>query len=117
MTSANNNDVVILELDRPREVRYGHKALKQLMALTGKSLENIEANDINLEEIEKYLYCGLLSDAKSHGETLQLSQMEDLLDKAPRFMDIIESMQKALANAFGAEFTPVQLEGNGKTGE
>ena len=31
-----DNDVVIIELDRPRELRYGYKAIKKLVAMTGK---------------------------------------------------------------------------------
>lgn len=97
----NNNDVVIINLDRPRELRYGHKALKRLSAITGKSIEDLEANSFDLEEVEKFLYCGLLSDAQKNGEDLKLDQMEDLLDEAPKFSDIIEAMQKAFSNAFG----------------
>lgn len=104
---ANNNDVVILHLDRPRELRYGHKALKQLGAITGKGLEDLEAGGVNFDDIEKYLYCGLLSDARKNGETLLLEQMEDLLDMAPRYGDIIEGMQMAFESAFGSS-----VEGN-----
>lgn len=97
-----NNDVVIINLDRPRELRYGHKALKRLTALTGKSLEQLEGeNGFDLEDVEKILYCGLLSDARENGENLTLEQMEDLLDHAPSFNHIIEKMQEAFAAAFG----------------
>lgn len=114
MGQPNNNDVVILQLDRPREVRYGHKALKQLGALTGKSLEQLDAGDINFEELEKYLYCGLLTDAKKNNEKLTLDQMEDLLDQAPRYSDVLTAMQQAFANAFGA-LNGGQDEGNVQT--
>lgn len=109
--SGNNTDVVIIQLDRPRELRYGHKALKTLVALTGKSLEEIEvAGFDDLELVEKLVYCGLLSDAQKRGETLELSQMEDLLDRAPSFKHIIESIQAAFLAAFGAN--PGDAEGN-----
>jgi len=103
-----NNDVVIIQLDRPRELRYGHKALKTLAALTGKSLEDLENPTFNVEDIEKIIYCGLLSDARKNNETLRLEDMEDLLDQAPSYQHIIEKMQEAFAAAFG----PV-AEGNG----
>ena len=35
------NDVVILELDRPRELRLGHKALKRFSALTYCSMADM----------------------------------------------------------------------------
>lgn len=91
---------VLIELDRPREVRFGHKALKKLMALTGKSLNNITEEEFSMEELERVMYCGLLSDAKEHGETLELEQMEDLLDHAKSFNEVMEAMEKALENAF-----------------
>lgn len=96
-----NNDVVMIQLDRPREIRYGHKALKKLVALTGLDIEQIDTSNLDLGEIEKYLYCGLLSDAAAHGETLELEQMEDLLDKAPSFKHIIDSMTAAFQSSFG----------------
>jgi len=104
----NNNDVVYINLDRPRELRYGHKALKQLVALTGLSLEQIEqANLDNLEVLEKIVYCGLLTDARKNNEALQLEDMEDLLDQAPNYTHIIKAVQEAFAVAF-----PQPSEGN-----
>lgn len=108
-----NNDVVMIDLDRPRELRYGHKALKTLVALTGKSLEEIENYGFSdFEFVEKMVYCGLLSDARDNGETLELARMEDLLDHSPSYKHILESVQAAFRAAFGA--SPVD-EGNGET--
>lgn len=95
------NDVTVIELDRPRVLRYGHKALKNLLAMTGKDIDSIDMDNIDLGEVEKYLYCGLLSDAKESGETLRLEDMEDLLDQAPSFGHIIEKMNEAFSVAFG----------------
>jgi hypothetical protein len=95
------NDVVIIKLDRPRMLWFGHKALKALGALTGKSLDKLDFNeDTDLGEIEKMMYCGLLTDAKNHNETLKLEDMEDLLDLVP-FGDVVKAMEKALSASFG----------------
>jgi hypothetical protein len=103
MTKAiEKNDVLVINLDRPRFLRYGHKALKKLGALTGKGLAELgENDDFDLEELEKILYCGLLSDAKENGETLNLEDMEDLLDKADSYNSLLDAMNLALTNAFG----------------
>lgn len=98
---SNKNDVVTINLDRPRVLRFGHKALKKLTSSMGVDLENFEIDGNNLEEVEKIMYFGLLSDAKEHNENLKLEDMEDLLDKAPVWTEIMEKMQQALNNAFG----------------
>lgn len=98
---SDKNDVVMINLDRPRELWFGHKALKTLGALTGKDIDALEmANGMDLEEIEKIVYCGLLKDARAHGETLTLEQMEDLLDYAP-YSEIMEKIQLAFQASFG----------------
>src|SRR3954469_14045873 len=79
------NDVVIINLDRPREIRFGHMALKRLGAITGKTVTDMSADDLDLEQLEKIMYCGLLSDAKEHGENLLLEDMEVILDQASNF--------------------------------
>jgi hypothetical protein len=95
-----NNDLVVVNLDRPRFVRFGHKALKQLTILTGTNLEKLDENDFGLEEVEKVMWCGLQADAKEKGEELKLEQMEDLLDMAGNYAEILEAMHKGLEMAF-----------------
>jgi hypothetical protein len=94
------NDIVMIELDRPRMLWFGHKALKKLGALTGKSLDQMDFENFDSEQIEKILYCGLITDAKAHNEVLKLEDMEDLLDMVP-FNEIIEKMGKAFNASFG----------------
>lgn len=102
MTKAKNekNNYIYITLDRPRYIRFGHKALKQLFALTGKKLANLNSDDFDLAELEKIMFCGLMSDAKENGETLKLEDMEDLLDHAKNFNEIVDAMNKALEMAF-----------------
>lgn len=106
-----NNDVVIIELDRPRELRFGHKALKKMEQL-GVDIAANGQKDFSFEDVEKIIYCGLLSDAKENNEKLELADMEDLLDKAPSYQHIIERMTKAFNIAFGANNEGGVSEGN-----
>lgn len=98
-----NNDVVIIKLDRPREIRFGHKAIKTLCSMLGTSFEEISTvmNNPGPEIIEQVMYCGLLSDARKNGETLTLEQMEDLLDYADPYIEVVEKMNQAIVMAFG----------------
>lgn len=97
-----NNDVVTIKLDRVRVLKYGHKALKTMIALTGKSLTDFNMSEFDLNELEKIIYCGLLSDAKANNEVLKLEDMEDLLDTAESFQYIVDKMTEAFEKAFGA---------------
>lgn len=94
------NNVVMLKLDRPREIKFGHKALKQLSNLTGKKLQSFSMDDFDLEELEMVLYCGLLYDARLNNETLKLEDMEDLLDQAENFNTILVAMNQGFEKAF-----------------
>lgn len=94
------NDVVMIELDRPRELFLGHKALKRLSALLGKPLAELDTEKFSSEEIEKVMYCLMLKDAKEHGEDLKLEQMEDLLDMV-KFGEVISKMSEAFEVGFG----------------
>jgi hypothetical protein len=101
------SDVVIIKLDRNRVLRYGHKALKTLMALTGKDLDaSMDMETLDLVELEKILYCGLLSDAKSQNENLKLEDMEDLLDQAESFVYITKKLEEAFQASFGTTDSP-----------
>jgi hypothetical protein len=95
------NDLVVINLDRPRYLKFGHKALKQLGVLTNMDITKMDMSDFNLEDLEKVLYCGLLSDARENGETLKLEQMEDLLDQAETFKEIMEKLNESFEKAFG----------------
>src|SRR5512134_2523728 len=98
-TQNDKNTVVMLNLDRPRKVRFGHKALKMLGARTDKNVNEMAGN-VYLEEIEKVLNCGILQDERENGETLKLEDMEDLLDQAESYGDIMQAMNLALDKAF-----------------
>jgi len=102
--SQNNNDVVYIQLDRPRELRFGHKALKAMEELTGKSVLEIEEiflnGQLSIAMIEKFVYAGLLKDAEKNNETLTLEKVADLLDEAPAYVDVIEAIGRAFAVTF-----------------
>ena len=96
-----NNDVVILELDRPRELRLGHRALKRFSALTECSLSAMD------KEIERYdkaaclVWVMVTEDQRKNGETRIMTpdELDDLLDKVP-VTKILEVCSKAIEAAF-----------------
>jgi hypothetical protein len=98
----NKNAVVIIELDKLRELRFGHKALKTFQAISDVKIEDIGSEGMDFDSIEKLIYCGLLSDARKNGETLTLEQVEDMLDDAP-IQYVIDKMTEAMNLSFGGE--------------
>jgi hypothetical protein len=94
------NDLVLVELDRPRFLRFGHKSLKKLTLITGWDLDKMEDNTFGLDDLEKVMWCGLQADAVENNEELKFEDMEDLLDKASSYGDLLEAMNEALAKAF-----------------
>jgi hypothetical protein len=100
------NDVVIINLDRPRQIRFSHKAIKKLQAMDIQ----IEGN-FDPTRLEEIMYVGLQYDAKQNNETLKLEDMEDLLDEAPSYNEILEKMEMAFEAAFGkVEIDPKNLQ-------
>lgn len=118
--SKDNNDVVIIELDRPRELRFGHKALKKLAAYSGKSMDEMGSDDeMDLTELEQIFLYGLERDARDNGETLTLDMMENILDEAPSMAYLVDKMKEAMANAMGGtegnQQVPVQAPAQNRT--
>jgi hypothetical protein len=98
---SDKNLVVMINLDRPRQLRFGHSALKRLSAIMGSTMnETMSKETFNLDEVEKIMWCGLLYDARENGEDLQLEDMERILDHADNYADLLNAMNKALDNAF-----------------
>ena len=98
--NTDKNNLIVINLDRPRFVKFGHKALKQLGTLTGKKLEEMDENDFDLADLEKIMWCGLQADARENGEQLKLEDMEDLLDSAESFGDIMDRHEPSFGSRF-----------------
>lgn len=103
------SDAVILNLDRPRELRFGHKALKTLKSLTGLNLLDIEKQltegNLDPEVLEKMVYAGLQQDARNNDETLTLEHVADLLDEVPAYIDVITAVAQAFVKGFAGNQT------------
>lgn len=94
-----NNTTVTIELDRVRELRFSHRAMKRWSAHTGKSIAELDTSVLSPAEVEVLLYFMLEKDAEDHGETLELAQMEALLDMVPLGV-VYGKLSDAMAAAF-----------------
>lgn len=106
------SDFVVIELDRPRKLKYSYTALKTLSQLTGKSIDELDrnVNPTDFDLIEKMVFCGLQMDAQDSGESLTIDDIPNLLDKAPNFTYIVEKIMEAWLAAFGVK--PGDVQGN-----
>jgi hypothetical protein len=105
---SDNNDVVIVNLDRPRELRFGHKALKRFASSSGKDLDQLGDEEFDAAQIEEIYFFGLQRDAIANNETLTMDQMEDILDCAPSMGYLISKINEAMQKAMGG------FSGNGQ---
>lgn len=92
---------VMIKLDRERELRFGHKALKKLTASMGDGgISALEKEDFSFDELETIFFYGFEADARKNGEVLKQEDMEDLLDLTD-YGTLIDAMQEAMEAAFG----------------
>ena len=104
------NDVVILELDRPRELRLGHKALKRFSALTNCSMADMEQEIQRYDKLSCLLWVMVTQDQIDHDEDMMTpEQLDDLLDAVP-----IPKLTKLCSMAIEAAFVDEDAE---KAGE
>jgi len=95
-----NNNLIIIELDKTRTLKYKHKALKMIEKLTGKSISNLDLSNVSTETIEQLLYAGLISEDKA----LKIEEMEDILDNCDKdYQYIMEKMVEAISKSFGGD--------------
>ena len=94
-------DMVIIELDRPRELRFGHKALKMIKATFNENIIDIVSkgvNEMEPEALEKIYHAGLIGNDKD----LKLEDVEDLIDRVP-FSVLILKMTEAIDKTYGID--------------
>ena len=94
------NDVVILELDRPRELRLGHKALKRFSALTNCSMADMEKEIQHYDKMSCLIWVMVTEDQTAHGEEMMTPEkLDDLLDAVP-IPKLTNLCSKAIQAAF-----------------
>jgi len=93
-----NNDVVILNLDRPRELRFTHRVMKRYCAATGTKMTEIEQSVEDYDNMTLLLYEMLRADDPE----LTPERCDELLDLLPIGI-VLEKGAEAIAAGFGTE--------------
>lgn len=93
----------ILDLDKPRKLHYGFKAIRIIREKYGGEKELTDVLEINIDEIPFFAYAGLVRE----DETLTPEKVEELIDTAIpdkyRVLDIINIIAKAVADQMGVK--------------
>lgn len=91
-----HNDTVVLELDRPRELRLGHKVLKRFSALRHVPLSRIQDAVDDYENLSCLFYCAMAQE----DPTLTVERADELLDRVP-VTQLLKKAGELMEAAFG----------------
>lgn len=80
--------MVILNLDKPRELKFSHKAMRQFCAMTRVSVPELREAVQRYDLMTTAVYCMLAA----QDDSLTPGQVEDMLDKLP----VLEIYAKAV---------------------
>lgn len=112
------NDVVLIHLDRPRELRFSNKVLKEYSALTQTSMRTLDDSLLEFENQEAAAWILLKHDSIRCGEKIMArDEVADLLDKYVTPGQLFKLLNLALAAAFKDDEAEQgqQTEGNPQT--
>lgn len=93
----------VLDLDKPRKLHYGFRALRIIREKYGEEKELTDIMDINIDEIPFFAYAGLAKE----DESLTPEKVEELIDDAipERYtiLDVVGIICKAIADQVGVK--------------
>ena len=84
-------------LDKPRNLRYGMRAIKMIENALGKSAFGIELNDMTMDEIATFIWAGLYHEDKE----ITPDEVIDLVDEHSDLPTALLTMAKAFGESFG----------------
>lgn len=97
--------MVILNLDKPRELKFSHKAMRQFSALTKVSVPEMQQAVQRYDLMTTAVYCMLAA----QDDSLTPGQVEDMLDKLPVleiYAKAVEAMGEAVHDGEDAGEAP-----------
>ena len=103
--------MVILNLDKPRELKFSHKAMRQFCALTKVSVPELQQAVQRYDLMATAVYCMLAA----QDDSLTPGQVEDMLDELPVmevYSKAVEAVGEALQGDEDAKEAPSDEEEN-----
>lgn len=96
MQKRDKNDVVIIELDRPRELRLSHKTLKLFLAENNIDMNGFDRAVSDYDGMIRLIYAML----RREEPDMTPERCDDLLDLAP-IGTVMQKVREAIEAAFG----------------
>jgi len=88
---------VTIELDRPRNLRYGMNALVKIEEMIGRPISKLE--NISIKDMRTIIYAGLFHEDKN----LSPEKVGELIDEFSDINTVAEKLGEAMTEAFGTK--------------
>jgi len=88
---------VIIDLDKPRKLRYGINQIIILEELIGKSLSEMDLSKLSFKDLRSMIYAGLSWEDKEITPEL----VGDLIDEYSNIEEVSKKMTEAFEASFG----------------
>lgn len=88
---------VLIELDRPRTLRYGLNALVTIEEQIGKPLTGLDFDNVSVKDLRAILYAGLFHEDRE----LTPESVADLVDEYSSIETVSVKLGEAMTLAFG----------------
>lgn len=112
------NDVILIKLDRPYELRFSNKALKEYSALTQTSMKNFDESLMDFQNQQTAAYILIKQDCQRQGLPIPTpAAVEDLLDQYVTPGRLFYSLSKAAEVAFVDEEMMAEMKAKQKAAE
>ncbi len=94
-----NNDMVLMQLDKPRILKFTNKSMKLIEKILGCSITRLFArmDNLSIDEMITILYAGL----KWDDETLTLEKVDELLEEHSNFAGMMKAIHDGLVGSMG----------------
>lgn len=110
------NDVILIKLDRPYELRFSNKALKEYSALTQTSMKNFDESLMDFQKQQAAAYVLIKLDCQRQGLPIPTPELvEDLLDQHVTPGRLFYLLSKAAEAAFADDELLAAAKANQKT--
>lgn len=89
---------VNINLDKTRNLRYGHRALIKIEEMLNRKLAELENAQLGIKELDIIIYCGLIHEDK----TLTFEQFLDIVEECDiTFEELSTKIKEAFEVTFG----------------